>query len=103
MSINIHIIDLADCIYSFKVLYESPRRKPGWRFTAGVQYWCSSHRPGPAPANIGDLDHFKLFVEISCDIFSSFITLTVIYLYLSFIFCEYQLLVVLKVLLKYRV
>ena len=38
MSINIQITDLADFIYSFKVLYESPRRKPGWRFTAGVHF-----------------------------------------------------------------
>ena len=25
------------------LLYESPRRKPGWRFTAGFTYWCRVH------------------------------------------------------------
>ena len=26
------------------LLYESPRRKPGWRFTAGLTYWFSINR-----------------------------------------------------------
>ena len=25
--------------YQIKMLYESPRRKPGWRFTAGIEFW----------------------------------------------------------------
>ena len=33
------------------LLYESPRRKPGWRFTAGFKYCCSGDLPasGSAP------------------------------------------------------
>ena len=48
------------------LLYESPRRKPGWRFTAGVKYCARSDLKQLGWATIDELDHvFWIFDDYS--------------------------------------
>ena len=74
------------------MLYESSRRKPDWRFTAGASNNGAVviERPS-APAKMCDFDDFKRSEDLFCLIFNSFVAMNCFILYWCFICTNFQL------------